>query len=447
MKRLGTVKRALWIGICLVLVLSLAAGCSKSGSKEEAGGNQQTSQGATEISFVAYSNYEAPLNKVIEEFEKQNENIKVKLQLSPFNQLMETIEIKLGSKSEDVDLLFVDSPLTTNYTLKGYLEPLDALLGNEAKDKWVPSAVESASYKDQLMSAPMNSSSIVLYYNNEIFKERGVTPPAADQRLTWEEIVELAQQLTYDTNGDGQSDVFGFSFDQIGRAFQLLALSDSAGVSLISEDGLSTSGFANSDEAVQAFQLYSDLFNKYKVSPKIKREEAIDYFVSGKIAMFLAPNHNLPKLKESGLDFGVSKHPYFADKKVATPTGAWNVGISKFSKKKEAAAEFLKYLTVGDGAKIMFEVGGTLPVHNDLLSEIESDSKYDQLPDLVTRIAAIESKETAVPRPKTPGYLEWEKNMNDAFEDIKNGTDVKKALDSSVDVIDNLLKKYAEALK
>lgn len=447
MKRIGTVKRALWIGICLVIVLSLVAGCSKSGSKEEAGGNKQTSQGVTEISFVAYSNYEEPLKEVIEEFQKQNENIRVKLQLSPFNQLMETIEIKLGSKSEDIDLLFVDSPLTTNYTLKGYLEPLDSLIGNEVKDKWVESAVESASYQGQLMSAPMNSSSIVLYYNNEIFRERGITPPDADQRLTWEEIVELAQQLTYDTNGDGQNDVFGFSFDQIGRAFQLLALSDSAEVSLISEDGLSTNGLANSDEAVQVFQLYADLFNKYKVSPKIKREEAIDYFVSGKIAMFLGPNHNLPKLKESKMDFGVSKHPYFAGKKVATPTGAWNVGISKFSKNKEAAAEFLKFLTYGDGAKIMFEVGGTLPVHKDLLSEIESDPKYSELPDLVTRIAAIESRETAVPRPKTPGYLEWEKNMNDVFEDIKNGTDVKKALDSAADVIDNLLKKYAEALK
>ncbi len=93
----------------------------------------------------------------------------------------------------------------------------------------------------------------------------------------------------------------------------------------------------------------------------------------------------------------------------------------------------------------MFEVGGTLPVNNELLDFIETDAAYDEFPNNVIRIAAKESRETAVPRPKTPGYLEWETNMNRAFENIKNGTDPKEALDRAASEIDNLLKKYEEA--
>ncbi len=210
---------------------------------------------------------------------------------------------------------------------------------------------------------------------------------------------------------------------------------------------MKSAGYIDSPKSVQAFEFYSDLFNKLKVSPKIKREESIDYFTSGKVAMFLGANHNLPKLKESSINFGVALHPYFKGGKVATPTGAWNVGISKYSEKKEAAAEFIKFLTYGEGAKIMFTVGGTLPAHTDILDEIEKDPTYAEFPNKVIRIAAKESRETAIPRPKSPGYLEWESNINQAFEDIKNGSDPKQALEGAAVIIDKQLEKYKGAVK
>lgn len=439
-------KHCLWIAVSLLLMISLVAGCAKS-AKPDQGASSPSPSGVSEISFVSYSNYEKPLKKVIEAFEKQHPDIKVKLELNPFAQLMETIEIKMGSKSKDMDLLFVDSPLVMNYAVKGYLEPLDKLIAADAKQKWVKFAVDAASYQNQLMAAPMNSSSQVMYYNKDLFQQKGIPFPAEDKRMTWEEVRDLAVKLTSDTNGDGQTDVFGFSFDQVGRAYQLLALSDSLGAKMVSDDGLVSKGYTNSPEAVKAFQFYADLFNKDKVSPKIKKEESIDYFTSGKVAMFVGANHNLPKLKASGLNFGVALHPYFAGQKVATPTGAWNVGISKFSTKKESAAKFIEFLTIGEGAKILFEEGGTLPPQVELLDAIEKDPKYGEFPNNVIRISARESRETAVPRPKTPGYLEWETNMNKAFEDMKNGTDPKKALDDAVNIIDNQLKKYKDAVK
>lgn len=424
----------------LLAVSVLFAGCSQgAGSQAPSTGSDGQSpsnpSAATEISFEAYSNYEKPLTKVVEAFEQEHPDIKVKMNLVPIDQLTETIEIKLSSKAKDMDVLFVDTPLVMNYAVKGYLEPLDSLIAADAKDKWTTSAVQTVSYKDQLMAAPMNSSSQVLYYNKDIFDKKGIPYPAEDKRMTWEEVRDLAEQLT----SDG---VYGFSFEQVGKAYQLLALSDSLGAKMLSDDGLVSSGYSNSPEAVKAFQFYADLFNKDKVSPKIKKEESIDYFTSGKVAMFVSTNQNMPKIRDSGLNFGATLHPYFAGQKVATPTGAWNVGISKYSERKEASAKFIEFLTLGEGATILFEEGGTLPPQLDLLNSIDTDAKYEQFPNNVIRIAAKESQETAVPRPKTPGYLEWETNMNKAFEDMKNGADPQKALDAAVNVIDNQLKKY-----
>lgn len=425
--------------LSLLFVITIITAC---GSKDS---DKNSESGQTEISFIAYSNYEAPLEAVVEKFEAENPDIKVKLELAPFSQLMETIEIKMGSKSKDVDLLFVDTPLTVNYVLSGYLEPLDDLLDIEPEKIWADSAVDAVTFENQLVAAPMNSSSQVMYINRDIFEEKGVEIPEEDERLTWAEVVELAKKLTYDSTGDGQTDIFGFSFDQIDRAYQLLALSDSKEVKMLSDDGLTSTGYTNSPKAVEAYEFYYDLYNTHKISPKIDREESIDYFISGKIAMYVGANHNLPKLEDSDLNYSVTLHPYFEDGKVATPTGAWNVGISKYSEKKEAAAKFLKYLTTdSEGSKTFFEVGATLPVNTELLNYIIEDESYDDFPNSVIRIAAKESQETAVTRPKTPGYLEWETNMNRAFENIKNGTKPQESLDNAVREIDNLLKKYAQ---
>ncbi|MFE5318192.1 ABC transporter substrate-binding protein [Paenibacillus sp. NPDC056579] len=437
-------------GVVCSLALLLSAGCSGTPGKDSQSVQQEaSSSGTTEISYLANSIWEKPIKKVIEEFEKENPNIKVNLQLSPSTKLTETIEIKLASKAQDLDVISVDVPLTMGYSLKGYLEPLDALIGADAKQKWITSATEAGSYQGQLMAAPMNTSSVVLFYNKDLFQKAGIAFPSdqLEYRMTWENVVEVARKLSKDTNGDNQNDVYGFSFDQVGKAYQLISLGQSKNAKVLSDNGLTATGYTNSPEMVSAFQFYSDLFNKEKISPKIKREEALDYFISGKVAMFLASTQNMPRIKDAGMNYGIAPHPYFAGGKIATPTGSWHVGISKYSTKKEAAAKFVKYLTLGKGSQIWFDENGALPASLELLDQIDKDPKYKDFPNSIMKLAAGEARETAAARPKTPGYLEWENNVNKAFEDIKNGSDPKKALDDAATLIDSQLKKYQSVVK
>lgn len=419
-------------------------GAGGSGGTSNAGGSGGTggsgADAKVKLNFLAHSNYEAGLKGVIEAFTQENPNIEVNLELAPFSQLMESIEIKLGAATSDVDVLFVDSPLVVNYSVKDYLEPLDNWLPADAKQKWTNSAVETVSYNGSLMAAPMNNSSQVLYYNKDILEAKGIALPAQNERLTWEQVVEMAKKLTYN---DGEKQIYGFSFDRVDTSFQFLPLAQSLGATMLSEDGLTASGYTNSPEAIRAFQFYHDLFNTWGVSPKISQDESLNYFMSGNVALFAGLSHNVPKLVESGLNFGVTLFPYFEGGKIATPTGSWNIGISKYSEKKEAAAKFVEFLTLGKGVGIMVEKGGIFPVHVDPLNKIMTDPAYGEFPNVVTRIAAEESQTTAAPRPKTPGYLDWDTNVSKALGEIKNGADPKSTIDSAVQVIDNLLKKYA----
>ena len=72
---------------------------------------------------------------------------------------------------------------------------------------------------------------------------------------------------------------------------------------------------------------------------------------SGKLAFMLAGNWmpgNLA-LADVTCNWGYAAHPYFEGGKAVTATGCWNIGVASTSKNPEAAAEFVKFMTIGEG--------------------------------------------------------------------------------------------------
>ena len=418
------------------------------------------------IRFITLSEEWADhMQQVIDAFHETTPNIRVELETYPFRQLFEVIEIRMSGQSRDVDVLSVDVPLVASYSARGFLHPLDEYFtAEEIEATWIPSAVAAGTYGDQLMAAPQNNSTQFLYVNRALFEEAGVEPPpmlvpgtapTAEQieeivngRWTWEQVAEAAQQLTLDTNGDGVSDVWGFQFDQVSRPYQILALPESLNQPSLSPDGLSTEGYLNSEPWIRAAQFYYDLFNTWQVSPKgVAPEQSSELFATGNAAMFVGGEWNVPTFTAAeDLDFGVAAHPYFADGRVATPTGSWYAGISAFSDYQAEAAEFIRFLTLSpEGTRIWFEAQGHFPVTNELLDLIDTSEEFAEFPRSPYRLGTYEARNTAVPRPQTPGYLEFEDILNNTLEDIRNGTAPADALNAAVPRIDRALARYRGA--
>src|SRR5215469_7542917 len=82
---------------------------------------------ATVLHFLTLSGdvWTSATKKVVAAFEAQNPDIKVQLDVYPFRQLFETIEVRMKAQDKDVDLINVDVPLVASYSLRGFLAPLD----------------------------------------------------------------------------------------------------------------------------------------------------------------------------------------------------------------------------------------------------------------------------------------------------------------------------------
>jgi ABC-type glycerol-3-phosphate transport system substrate-binding protein len=423
-------------------------------------------QEAVTVNFITLSEEWADhMQQVVDAFHAATPGVRVELETYPFRQLFEVIEIRMSGQSTDLDVISVDVPLVASYSVRGFLHPLDEYFTpEEIASTWIPAASEAGTHDGQFMAAPQNNSTQFLYVNRGLFQEHGVQPPPTlgpgagatpgdieelvNGRWTWEQVVEAAQQLTLDTNDDDVPDVWGFQFDQVSRPYQILALPESLNQPSVSPDGLTTDGYLNSPAWIRAAQFYYDLFNTAEVSPKgVTPEQSSELFATGKAAMFVGGEWNVPPFAESeGLDFGIAAHPYFADGRVATPTGSWHVGVSAFSEHKAEAAQFVKFLTASsEGARTWFEAHGHFPVTTELLDLVDTSEEFASFPSSAYRLGTHEARNTAVPRPQTPGYLEFEDILNNTLEDIRNGRAPEEALNEAVQRIDRALARYRDA--
>jgi multiple sugar transport system substrate-binding protein len=336
--------------------------------------------------------------------------------------------------------------VTTGYGVRNWLLPLDDAFTPEEKADWLDSALKAGTYQGKLISAPVSTSTQLLFYNKDLLDKAGVTPPGKDDRLTYEQVAEMAKKVVEANNpSSGAQEVWGFSWEQTNRIYQLGQMPASLGGKMIGDDGFTVDGVINSPEWVQSFTLYQKTFTEWKLGPQGDTVTVGDLFKAGKMGMMVAGPWNIPQLVTANPSFkwGVSRTPYMDGGKPATPTGSWHIGINPNSKNIDAAKVFVHYITTGKGAEAWWRKGsGDFPAQKSVLKLFATDAQFDKEPMSFMRTASDEATVNPVPRALTPGYLEYEQILQNIFQDIRQGADVKKSLDTAVERITTEMKKY-----
>ena len=413
---------------------------------------------AEEITFIAGSwvdNNAKDFKEIngydcLDRFEEET-GIKINITTYPFRELFQVIEVGMQAKSSQFDVLEVDSPLTASYAARGYIEPIDYLLSPEEQGEFFPATVEMAKWNGKVYDMPFENSTQFMYYNKDLFEKAGIPFPAMDvnQRWTWEQVVEASQKIQETINKEGETKKWGLLFDQVNRPYQMIILPQSLGAgSGVSPDGLHIEGYLNNEGWVKAMTWWYNVNNVWKIVPKgVAPSEAPPLFAAGNVAMFIGINNHIAlfeRTREEGrLNYGIAPHPYFKDGKPVTPTNSWHLGINPYSKHKEAAEKFIKYLT---SDKIMADwfIGTKRLTANRVMNEVIADSpEYNNFPlNAFKEITTYELVNTATPRPSTPLWLEWEDSVNKAFADVQNGGDPKTVLNNYTSILERMAKKY-----
>ncbi len=412
------------------LTAAMVAGMTITGSAEE----KETVTLKWVSQGVGETGWEGITVPILEKFEEQT-GIHVEAEFYAFNDLFEVIETKCASGNADFDVMSVDVTYVSKYGSSGYLEPLDGYFTDEEKAKWDDASYTAGVWDGTMYAAPENTSCQELFYNKTLLDKAGITLPenGPDNRLTYEQVADLAKQAQEALDPDGSQGIIGLDFQQVSRIYQMNMLANSMGGANISEDGYSLDGVVNTEPWIKAMTWYQGLVNDGIASRGYDADQLGDLFYSGKM-VFMVGGTWTPSNMTCEDEVGCTYAPCFEgyEDQVATSTGSWYFGINAQSENKDVAAEFIKFFTLGEGSDMWLEINGDVPSRLDKQNEIaENPDANDTM-----KIAAYEAANTAYPRAVTPVFGEYSSVLDQAWEDVRNGADVEETLNYAVEQFD-----------
>lgn len=391
---------------------------------------------------VGETGWEGLTVPILEKFEEET-GIHVEAEFYSFSDLFEVIETKSASGNADFDVMSVDVTYVSKYGSSGYLEPLDPYFTDEDKAKWDEASYTAGVWEDTMYAAPENTSCQELYYNKTLLEEAGIELPEndAEHRLTYEQVADMAKQAQEALDPDGSKGIIGLDFQQVSRIYQMNMLPNSMGGANISEDGYSLDGVVNTEPWIKAMTWYQGLVNDGIASRGYDADQLGDMFYSGKMVFMVGgtwTRNGMTCDDEIDCTYAPCFEGY--EDKVATSTGSWYFGINSQSENKDAAAEFIKYFTLGEGSDMWLSINGDVPSRLDKQEEIANDENATK--DM--KIAAYEAANTAYPRAVTPVFGEYSTILDQAWEDVRNGADVEDTLNYAVEQFDSAVASYKQ---
>ena len=334
-----------------VSALMMLGACGSSGSSSSSDEN-----GKVELTWYYPVNVGGEITKTIEglaaDYTKEHPNVTIKpVYTGDYDETRTKVQAAVQSKKLPDIAVSLSSELYI-YRDMGAIQPLDDLIkadsdGQDYIDDFYPAFLANSQADGQTWSIPFQRSTVVMYYNKELFKQAGLDPDKPP--TTWDELRADAKKLTIDGKQWGVELPSTVSTYWI---FQALALQNAfLGKNIMSDDGKKADFDTYSN--VEALNFMTDLSKTDKVMPTgtIDWKTSPTDFINGKTAMLYQTTGNLTNIKKNAkFDFGVACLP--KNKQIATPTGGGNFylfkGISDAHKK--AAWDFIRWMTTPERA-------------------------------------------------------------------------------------------------
>jgi sn-glycerol 3-phosphate transport system substrate-binding protein len=311
----------------------------------------------TEVTFYYPVAVGGPITKTIDQmsadFEKENPGIKVKPIYAGTYQ--ETIVKALTAHKSGTPPTTAILFSTDMFTLidEDAIVPFDDLATSAEDKAWIksffPAFMANSQTGGKTWGIPFQRSTIVLYWNKELFKEAGLDPDKAP--ANWKEMVEYAQKLTR-RDASGNATQWGVQVPSTGFPYWLFqGFTTPNGVELMNAAGTET--YFDKPEVIEALSYWVDLGRKHKVmnTGVIEWGTTPKDFFEKKAAMIWTTTGNLTNVKNNAkFDFGVAMLP--ASKRRGSPTGGGNFYVFKKATKEQqaAAVKFAKWMTTPERA-------------------------------------------------------------------------------------------------
>lgn len=317
------------------------------------------------------SDFAPYINGVIDEFEAQNPNVKIKWVDVPFS---EGEKRTLASVLSDnpPDLVNLNPDFSATLAHKGALFEIS----QDKLEQFNPSILGSLKYNEKIYSIPWYATSAVTIYNKELFNKAGVNVPK-----TYSQLVDFAPIVKRNSG-----------------AFIILPniTENDTMLKILNKYGVATSTLLSSEKSVEVFGMFKYLYSNNlipKETVTMTLQESLEKYMSGNIALIGAGANFLNMIRENA--------PSTYEKTDVAPQIVGELGQNDFSlmnfviplkaKHKEEALAFALFLTNEKNQLELAKLTNVLAVNKNTLND-EFYTKYDKN-DLMAKARVISAKQ------------------------------------------------------
>jgi multiple sugar transport system substrate-binding protein len=308
----------------------------------------------TYYTFSAAPDHLEELDQMIQIFEAAHPNITIQVETAPFDNYFTKLQTLIaGGMAPDIFELNYENFVT--YASKGLLLDLNPLGSSDASfdaSIYYPRALEAFNYNGMQLGLPATFSTVVLYYNKDLFDQAGVAYPQED--WTWADAVEAGKKIN-----DPAAGVYGLhSGIQFWEFYKKAAQNN---CKFFNED--KSEVLINSPECVEALETMISFIEAEKVMPSEAEMGGLsdgDMFLQGKLGMDVTGIWMFAAFKDAPFAWDIEVEPGMAEHAAHFFANAASVFAA--TKHPQEAWEWVKFFTSDpEMARIRVESGWELP--------------------------------------------------------------------------------------
>jgi multiple sugar transport system substrate-binding protein len=327
------------------------------------------------------------------------------------------------------DLVLLNYRYYGQFAARDAFEPLTERLDESdafEPEDFYPQPMDAFQWRGEQLCMPQNVSSLVVYYNRNLFRQEGIPEPQAD--WTFGQMVSIAARLTLDAagnpvvasdpdqgGGSGKAEIYGLGVEP--TLIRIAPFIWSNGGELVDDERRPTRFTLDTPEAIKALEDFLGLRARSRVTPsdvEVEAEDDESRFANGRLAMLLSSRRSTPTFRAI-TDFEWDVAPLPVHREAAGILHSDAYCLTADSDRKNDAWRFVEFALGREGQRITASTGRTVP---SLIEVSRSDAFLD--PDKPPRRSQVFLDGIATIR-KVPVISTWPE-IEDAAEPIlENG--------------------------
>ena len=333
---------------------------------------------------------------------------------------------RLGAEDDSIDLMGLDIIWTGEFANAEWLEPVPSEVEGPASSMVFESVLETAKFEDRMYTVPIWSNTQLLWYRKD---KVGDQPPQ-----TWDQMIEAAERENLKIHVQANR--------YEGLVVWVNAMILSAGGEIVSgptevslEEAPTKRALEVMGKLATSSAAPTAIDTSNEDSARLGFESGDSMFMVNYPFVYASAKENAPKIFEQ---MGAAVYPRVdADKESKPPLGGINIGVSRFSEKKDLAWEAIRCMIKAENQITIAEMGGLPPVRTDLYDEEAVKKIYPGFADVLRQ-----SIEQAGPRPsESPAYTDLSLGIQRGVHPVTELTDPDAAYDRLRDYVEQAVKR------